>query len=263
MGVKAAVVGPNWCALLAGSYARSYKFASTMGRYLGSHNVSDQILTEALREPWRDFRRSLMEDETSKRGIPLDDYLYSDTLNEHVRSDLSVALQKIPNDYFVLMSGFVGGKPVIVRADSESLCVVNSFAAIGTGEFLATTLLNERQYTSGVSLAEALYLVYEAKRFSEKAEGVNRRTNMYVQFSHPRENTADSPRWAHIQIVSETGLDELGKMFRQYGLQRTDDLDKVKLPDFFWEDLSQQPKQEFVDRPDVIGDPSSHSGSDS
>ncbi len=57
------------------------------------------------------------------------------------------------------------------------------------------------------SIAETLYLVYEAKRFSEKNDHVNARTEIFIQ----REGTP-------LELVQPEGLRTLEQCYLRFGL---------------------------------------------
>ena len=54
------------------------------------------------------------------------------------------------------------------------------YNAIGTGDTHAVSVLTSYNYTNNVSLNDAIWIVYEAKRRAEKAPGVGRGTDMCV-----------------------------------------------------------------------------------
>lgn len=61
------------------------------------------------------------------------------------------------------------------------------FAAVGSGEAYALQSLIRANFTSGVSLLEAVYQVFEAKKNAEQALGVGRRTDLRIILS-PKKN---------------------------------------------------------------------------
>jgi hypothetical protein len=111
----------------------------------------------------------------------------------------------------LLLSGFINNKAVIgiVRDYGEGLVpyIDLSFAVIGSGANIATVILNCRDYHSLESFEHALYLVYEAKRLSEKADGVGPGTVLMWMGQ------------GHIGAVSDAGLQYLEDLFEHTGLK--------------------------------------------
>lgn len=86
----------------------------------------------------------------------------------------------------LIVSGFVSSVPVLitVQADEKghlSVAQQTSFAAIGSGASIASVILSCREYQYPISIQNATYLVYEAKRWSEKASGVGPLTMLVWQ----------------------------------------------------------------------------------
>jgi len=54
------------------------------------------------------------------------------------------------------------------------------YFAIGTGDIHATLTFISRDYFQEISTKESLYIIYEAKRISEKAPGVGKKTDIWI-----------------------------------------------------------------------------------
>src|SRR5438874_6274502 len=134
-----------------------------------------------MKEPVRLFRRSVMEDETQKYGLSLDEFLGGKTIPKSVEGNIAATFQGLDIGCQLILTGFIEGLPVIIRVDNSSVQKVDSFSAVGSGEYLATAALDQRRYRAGMRAEEAVYLIYEAKRFSERAEGINENTIMFIQ----------------------------------------------------------------------------------
>jgi hypothetical protein len=137
-----------------------------------------------------------------------------EAINEFKRSPLCE-----PGCCEVILTGFVCGKPVIacVQGDDKgklSVRGVDSFCAIGTGATIATVILNCRQYDDQEEIQNATYMVYEARRFSEKAEGVGPYTAMLIQ-APGQEHSVDK---AWVAFVSRDGIGMLETIFHSVGL---------------------------------------------
>ena len=111
------------------------------------------------------------------------------------------------------------GEPVIVKVDNDGIQVTDSFELIGTGAYLARTILDERNYDSGLGLETAMYIVYEAKRFSETAEGVNKTTHIMVHHQSSKEPPTEDDPGAALSVITRTGLGFLADSYKRVGLQ--------------------------------------------
>jgi hypothetical protein len=115
----------------------------------------------------------------------------------------------------LLVTGFIKDKPLIVAVAANekgklTVRVVDHFFAIGSGALIATVILNCRGYNNMESLDSALYMVYEAKRLSEKADGVGPYTRLIV--------TGPDARWPNKGIISDRGREHLESIFTKIGL---------------------------------------------
>lgn len=125
-----------------------------------------------------------------------------------------------PGCCHLIVTGFVGGKPVIaVIQDNEkrrlSVRLAESFAVIGSGSTIATVILNCRQYHWSNFAENAVYMVYEAKRWSEQSSGVGPYTVVLIHSP----GAEDSPDRAMVEIVSEVGNNMLEAIFQAVGLR--------------------------------------------
>ena len=80
-----------------------------------------------------------------------------------------------------LVAGVSYGAPFILVSDDEGRTSVHAdFVAMGSGSYLAQSMLLLREHASHHDLGRTLYAVYEAKRHSERESGVGAETRMYV-----------------------------------------------------------------------------------
>jgi hypothetical protein len=116
----------------------------------------------------------------------------------------------------LLIAGFVNDVPMIAIAGADakghlSARLAGDFYAVGSGATIAMVILGCRDYHGGLRLNDALYYVYEAKRFSEKADGVGPLTHL-LWFASGLEYREC------VQFVSASGIALLEKIFRVTGL---------------------------------------------
>jgi hypothetical protein len=116
----------------------------------------------------------------------------------------------------LIVSGFVGNDAVILLIEGDKYGNLKmgrpeSFAAIGAGSTIATVLLSCRQHHYTDTVANAIHAVYEAKRLSEKADGVGPFTNLWL---HSPGYTGTHPPTANLVFVSVRGIETLEYSYR-------------------------------------------------
>ena len=124
--------------------------------------------------------------------------------------------------YDLLITGFEpDDTPVILRVScyegaTTDLWPCEPYASIGNGEMVANALLHQRKLDSRERMERALYLVYEAKKFSESVDGVGQFTLIGVQKPNPncQSNQVD------VRNINPSGIDVLDTGFAQFGLQK-------------------------------------------
>lgn len=95
------------------------------------------------------------------------DFQSSPFCNQTHNVDL-IAVGFIAGEPMLLYTGYSQGAPYTVLA--------GHMAAIGSGAAIALSLLKIRQYATFMSEKEAVYLAYEAKKYSENTPGVGPKT---------------------------------------------------------------------------------------
>lgn len=143
----------------------------------------------------------------------------------------------------LLVCGFPGSRPIIAHIGPYGVSEVLSFCAIGSGHQFADSLLRWRQAIQPVdtnfNVHDVLYRVFEAKRFSEVADGVGKLTSIGIMHSDKAGGWGIdwlSPRWKQF----------LEAQVRKYGPQQ--------LP---------EKREYFGNAPNMSRNPGGHSGSDS
>jgi hypothetical protein len=85
----------------------------------------------------------------------------------------------------VIVAGFIGREAIIATlsvsvSDEITVLFAPSYKAVGSGASIAETFLNIRDCKPQDELERTAYVVYEAKKYSEKASGVGPETRMKV-----------------------------------------------------------------------------------
>jgi len=87
--------------------------------------------------------------------------------------------------YQILLSGFISKVPnllaISIDEGKSRIAFREPFATIGSGQEIANSMMSLREYEKSLSLQYASYLVYEAKRCSEKMGFVGKATAVAVQ----------------------------------------------------------------------------------
>jgi len=101
-------------------------------------------------------------------------------MDEYIASPLSGDSAEL--DFIV--TGFCGDDLILLHAfiySKQPRLVEYPFStAIGSGAHAALAMLNHRQYTASVKRERAIYAIYEAKKFSEHADGVGANTQIMI-----------------------------------------------------------------------------------
>ena len=130
---------------------------------------------------------------------------------------IAVFLPSLPPGDAPLTFGFRSSRrPYIFKVQSEMVSMCENFSAIGSGGYLAEASLFQRSQNFHQDAASTIYQIYEAKKLSEKADGVGQKTRIIVVHSDDT-----------IQQVKDDGIQILEGYFQRFGLQK---VAGVKLP---------------------------------
>jgi 20S proteasome alpha/beta subunit len=128
----------------------------------------------------------------------------------------------------LILSGFNQYGPLLesvyILGDQTVVCSLSSHWAIGSGGSFARLILTNRAYKKTETVERASYFAYEAKRLSQKAQGVGPGTVVAIQFPQMK----PSPTEATMLIMNEVGITHLEAIYKQHGLQRVANLDRLR-----------------------------------
>lgn len=169
----------------AGEWGANDNIAKT---HLIGHNLVALMAGE-----WNTVRRlcsALQRFNETKHYPSSHDEIYTrvrEVLNKFVNSPAGFKRAEI------LVSGFVEFTPAFVRARLEDDGKIEAeetvdLDSIGEGAFAAQLILKHREYNPLlIGVARPAYLIYEAKRFSERVSSVGKQTRMFIHspLSHP------------------------------------------------------------------------------
>lgn len=132
----------------------------------------------------------------------------------------------------LIIAGFIGDEPILMYTGYDNgpyttLC--GDTAVVGSGYQIANAFLGIRHYGPIISEREAIYIAYEAKKYSENAPGVGPGTWMTVMFPFPEAKASGELR---MNPLGHPQLDELEKTRKRLGLKRVspEDVPDLRLP---------------------------------
>lgn len=181
------VLGHSWCVQMAGDWSNVCQWKDRLKREIQSEAANLDRVAECIKNSAEYFAKSIF----CEPG----------------------------KSYQLLLSGFPNGKRTILSANlyplkkGHSLTVApsDSFAGIGSGYAVASAMLSARECHGMMPLEYILYLVYEAKRISEKTGSVGARTVMALHLPG-HEETIDR---AGVVLISKSGLKRLEGYHRE------------------------------------------------
>lgn len=195
---KSTVLAPGWMAMGAGPVDQIFRIVSSfqnslLGKRLTLLNIQEELESAAKRhlKSWRAHLRSLK-------------------INDEWNCELIVGGFALAN------RGLLMPKLFIVNQHHRTK-EVPGFVSTGSGYWAAEIAFKQRfqnnRLNAGddtLTVRQALYYLYEAKRFGESAPGVGKATHLWVL-------TPDASRF-----VSQAGLDLLNDWYESFGLKPFD-----------------------------------------
>ena len=179
------------------------------------------------------MRRTLADRLTQTTvSMPYDDFLaygkerLPEILHERIAND--IAGQRVGAD--LILIGWVDNQFAIFRYNGSSHDVqeTRGFVAIGSGCYVAESVMFQRKHLFFDPLEQTIYKVYEAQRLGSIAPGVGEEFSMAVL----RYN-ADFPR-AEINVIGDSGQEFLANKYQEFGPRKVAQFD---LPENFYIEL--------------------------
>jgi hypothetical protein len=183
--VKWDVIGGGFAALIsADDFSLALAHVDIIrGHFAGRQPENDGFLDE-LKVCASLMKRSVLNEfAMGKLGMTYDQLLKEGArlLPKDIHRDVFYEIQKQQLGCEILVAGFIGESPHLYGIWND--CAVRriyTFEAVGSGATIARSVLRQRGFVSAMSLDEAAYYVWEAKRFSEIAPGVGAQTDFEV-----------------------------------------------------------------------------------
>jgi hypothetical protein len=225
---------PNWIALTAGGAAHADALVRAYRVGLKDKPITEENATELFNEiavgqmAW--IKNNLVQ---RLLGVTYEHLRLKGKKEfpESVILDTYVELRKVTLGASLIVAGFVqrndSMKPLICKVDrSAQVTVTDHFEAIGEGLYVANPPLLRRQYNSDVSVMDAIYRLYEAKKLAEIVPSVGEDTSVDILF----------PTGEMQQLRDPQGFDIIEKMFRKYSPKMR--IAKPALKARYFDDLS-------------------------
>lgn len=182
-------IGSNVAVLIAGTVSRAVELVDTYEQFFQSREKEQKEKSEKDREPIAAsnlidlfktpliiFKNKLANEYVGvKYGMTYKAFLSGIAKKEIPPSVAEKELDTIGRlsiDCCLIVLLFLDRKPRILRVSDQGVESSANFAAIGSGEEIANSVLFQREHESQYSLSKTIYCVYEAMRLGAIAPGV-------------------------------------------------------------------------------------------
>lgn len=230
IGFKMRWARANWPALISGDMSKAAQLVKTFHAYLNKLELDSDNVFDAMQCAANIFREKLLDDIVRRNFGVSYEYLRKNKGKFPAAKVVETYAQisEIDSGVEMIVTGFIKSEAYIFVIERD--CTVQhrtTFAAIGTGAYIAEPALYQRAQHLGMPLGKTLYHTYEAKRLGEIAEGVGEYTVLLV---------IGPPQKVEIRYfsVSEETKKFLEEKYKEYGLKPTADLN--------WEVEGDQPE---------------------
>jgi hypothetical protein len=234
----------GWVALMADIIPRAEELIARYERFLSNQKEveDDQDLFEKMKGPAHKQKESLADDYLKQAmGVSYADLVsptkkFPDAVVEQRLNEVA----EIQLRASIILAGFIKTRQAdaeekelnpylfVVEDSKEHQDVVRieeNFAAVGSGAYVATPTMHQREHDNQKSLMETIYTVLEAKWLSEVVPGVGGSTTLHVMYPD-----GTLKRW------SNALYDRLDYMFGKFGPKPILEEDEKYKEDFEFRD---------------------------
>jgi hypothetical protein len=218
-GFKFTLAGGGWAALIAGPTSDAEMLASFFRNHLESAVLREDNYRVELNTALVKYREWVADQYIRKTFFTTLEKLLAAKSENGLGKEKDRILKEAAEIAFpeqLIISGFIQRVPHLAVVSWEGITENPHFACIGSGAWLAQAILNHREYTLGIDIDQAMYLIYEAKKFSEKENAVGEATIIFVQETP----LSSADRSVTLRPVSRYGLLHLEEQYRRFGLQK-------------------------------------------
>ena len=204
----------GWRCLTSGSDDEIYGLLPLFRREIGKlvPLIDETNIKPAIEESLRARKAQKADAYTmTKWGLSFEQFRRA--RNDFPESEFRTDMETIGRDMInadCLLAGFLSdGAPMLLQAHGTfGVAIRENYAVAGSGSELAQSVMQHREYYESASITEALYKVYEAKRYAERVATVGKRTFLSViKVGEP------------IRAVSDQGYAYLTTQFERFGPQ--------------------------------------------
>ena len=203
-------VGDGWMALLAGTVSKARSLAGMCRKILSDHagEADSNTVSNLLRKAAQLQRCKLVDDYVhSQLALSYQYFLKhgKEQLPDSVFSEVVFNVRTIQLDCSLIVAGFVRQPdqmiPTLFTIETTGEVRKNeAFSVIGCGQSVAESWLFRKLYKSDLDIAQAAYMLFEAKRLSEVSGDVGPSTDMGVLRPSP---TVGYIGWKSISPVTK------------------------------------------------------------
>jgi 20S proteasome alpha/beta subunit len=212
-------LGNDWIGLMAGNVQRATRLTWLYSAYLKklSEPISLENVTEVMSNPPLKLITQLKSEVVQREvGLSFEEFnaLGPEKLSESVYRSVLRKIKAVKTGCELIIAGFVKGQGCLLYVGQDAVVEWREhYCVSGSGYFEAHSILQQRGYVRTIELVEAIYLAYEAKRWSEKALGVGDK-NTVLQVLYPEQSGIGA------ELVSPSiGIPFLDGLYAKFGLQ--------------------------------------------
>jgi hypothetical protein len=218
LAVKYRLVNPRWTVLTSGSQDEINLLLPLFRKHFYSlANKDETNIVPLVENIIRERREQKLDHFTQSRySVSFEEFMKHG--KERFPSDIFHAdvysISRIEIEAELIIAGFLDdGMPMLLQTDRfGSVKIMDHFATVGEGAFLAEASLLQRQHHEISPIEKTIYNVYEAKRHAERVPSVGKETVLIVMKGN-----------GDISIIEESGRCYLDKQFDRYGPQEITD----------------------------------------
>lgn len=152
-------------------------------RKLKDSYIEDDVLV-AVRRGVQARKKEKSEEYTlGMYGIFYDDFIQygKERFPENLYQQELLNIREIRAHAECIVVGFCNGFPLLINTtDIFQANIVEECCAVGSGSYLATASLMHRNFSEMLDFNQALYLIWEAKKYSERVKSVGEQTGFTI-----------------------------------------------------------------------------------
>jgi hypothetical protein len=218
-------IGDYMPVLIAGTITRAIELKDTYKQYLailGSAQpaqiqVKLEDLSDFIKEPIKIFRRKLVEEHMARKfGLNYDTFrtaVGKGEIPESVAIEAFTDIAKIDLDCQLIIIVFIDRQPSIFKINMDGTIEdCENFATIGSGTYIAESVLYQRKQDSRLPLGPSVYHVFEAMKLGSIAPGVGEEHTINVLYP-PGERRNDVVG----EVLTEKAKEFLERQFKKFG----------------------------------------------